>query len=68
MVSKELIVDERRPKFTRLALVAVVRCFLLWNCLQPKMRWKFRYSNCVQFLHCAGVDDGGIGGRLVASL
>ena len=66
MVEKEPIVDRRRPKFTRLVLVAAVRCFWLRNCLQSKMRWKFRDSNYVWFSHGVGLDDGVIGGRLVA--
>ena len=68
MVAKELIVDGRRPEFTRLVLVSTARCFWLRNCLQPKMRWIFRDSKCVQFLHGDGVNDGWIGGILVASL
>ena len=68
MAANEPIVDGIRPEFTRLELVSTVRCFLLRNYLQPKMRWRFRYSNCVRLSHGASVDDGGIGGRLVASL
>ena len=65
MEAKEPIVDGRRPDFTRLALVAAVRCFWLRNFLQSKMRWRFRDSNCVWFSHGAGVDDGRTGGKLV---
>ena len=68
IVAKEPIVDGRRPEFTILALVSVVRFFWLRNCLQPKMRWIFRYSYCFRFLHGSRVDEVGIGGILVASL
>ena len=68
MIAKEPIVDGIRPVFKRLVLVATVRCFLLQNFLQPKKRCIFRDSNCFQLSHGAGIDDGGIGGRLVASL
>ena len=68
MVAKEPMVDGRRPDFTRPALVAAVRCFWLRNCLQPKMQWRFRDSNWIQFSHGAGVYYGGIWGRLLASL
>ena len=62
IVENEPILDGRRPKFTKLSLVPVVICFLLRHCLQPKMWWIFKDSNCVRFLHGAGVDNGGIGG------
>ena len=68
IVEKEPIVDGIRPVFKILVLVAMVRCFLLQNFLQPKKRWIFRESNCFRLSHGAGIDDGGIGGRLVASL
>ena len=38
------------------------------NCLHPNMRWGFKDSNWVILSHDAGVDDGGIGGRLEVSL
>ena len=62
------MIDVSIPEFTRLALVAAVRCFLFLNFLQPKMRWIFKDSNWVLFSHGAGVDDGGIGGRLLTYL
>ena len=68
MVAKEPMVYERRPEFTRIELVAAVRWFWLRNCLHPNMRWRCRDSNWVQLSHGAGVDDGGIWGRLLASL
>ena len=68
IVAKEPIFDGRRPELTRLALVAAVRCLWLRNYLQPNMRWRLRDSNCVLFSHGAGVNEGWIGGRLVASL
>ena len=57
MISKEPIVDRKGTEFIRLAFVAAVRCFLLRNCLQPKMWWRFRDSDCVRFSRSAGVDD-----------
>ena len=68
MAAKEMIFDKRRTEFTRLALVAAARRFWLRNFLQPKMRWRFRDLNFVRILHGVGVDDEGIGGRLVASM
>ena len=68
IVAKEKIVDGRRSELTRLALVSAVRWFLLWNCLQPKMRWILRGSKCVIFSHGAGVYEGGIGRRLLEFL
>ena len=62
------MVDGSRPEFTKLALVAAVRCFWFLNCLQPNMQCRFKDSNWVLFSHGAGVEDGGIGGRLLASL
>ena len=62
------MVDGSRPEFTKLAFVAAVRCFWFLNCLHPNMRWRFKDSNWVLFSHGAGVDDGGIGGRLEAYL
>ena len=67
IVANKLIVDGRRPQFTRLALVSAVRCFLLRNCLQPKILWIFSDLNCVLFSHGAGVNKVGIGGILVMS-
>ena len=59
-MAKELMLDGIRPEFTILALVATVRCFLILNCLQPKMWWSFKDSKWVLLSHGAGVDDGGI--------
>ena len=47
VVEKEQIFDWRRPEFTRLALVAALRCFLLLNFLQPNMLMRFKDSDCV---------------------
>ena len=60
IVEKEPIVDGIITEFTKPALVAELRFFLLRKFLQLKMQWRFRDSNCVQLLHGAGVDDGGI--------
>ena len=68
IVTKEPMVDVSRPEFTKLALVAAVRCFWFLNFLQPKIRCRFKESNWVLFSHGAGVDDGGLGGRLLESL
>ena len=68
IVAKEPLVDGRRSELTRLALVAVVRFFLLRDYLQPKILWRFSESNCVLFVHGSGIDEGKIGGILVASL
>ena len=68
MVVKEPIVDGRIPDLTRLALVAAVRFFWLQNWRHPEILWRFSYSICVLFLHSAGVDEGGTGEILVASL
>ena len=68
IVAKELILDGRIHELTILALVSAVRCFWLRNFLQPKMQWRLRDLNCVLFSHGASVNEGGIGGRLVASL
>ena len=68
IVAKEMMVDGSRPEFTRIALVAAVRCFWFLNCPQPKMRCRFKESNWVLFSHGAGVDYGGIGGKLLAYL
>ena len=68
MVAKEPMFYGRIPEFTRLALVAAVRCFLFRNYLQPKMRWRFRDLKWVQLLHGVGVNDVGMGGRLLASI
>ena len=68
MVAKETIVDGRISELTRLAFFATMRCFLFRNFLQLKILWIFSDSNCVLFLHLAGVDEGGICIRLVAPL
>ena len=68
IVAKEPMVDGSRPEFTKLAFVAVVRCFWFLNCIHLKMLCIFKESNWVIFSHGAGVDDGEIGGRLLASL
>ena len=68
IVAKEPIVDGRISELTRLALVSAVRCFSLRNFLQPNIWWGLRYSKYFLFLHGYGVDEGEIGGRLVASL
>ena len=68
IVAKELMVDVSRPEFTKLAFVAAVRCFWFLNGLHPNMRWVIKDLNWVLFSHGAGVDYGGIGGRLKASL
>ena len=57
-----------RPEFTKLAFVAAVRCFWFLNFLHPKMWCRFKDSNWVIFSHGAGIGNGGIGGRLLASL
>ena len=62
------MVDGSRPEFTKLEFVAEVRCFWFMNFLHPNMQWRFKDSNCVLFSHGAGVDYGGIRGRLVVSL
>ena len=67
-MAKEPMVDGSRPEFTKLTFVAAVRCFWFLNFLQPKMRCRFKDSNWVIFSHGAGVEDDGIGGRLLASL
>ena len=66
IVAKERISDGSRPEFTKLAFVASVRCFWFLNCLHPNILWRFNDSNWVLFSHGAGVDNGGIGGRLEA--
>ena len=38
------------------------------NLQNPKILWRISDSNCVLFLHGASVDEGGTGGRLVASM
>ena len=68
IVAKETMVDGSRPEFTKLAFVAAVRCFWFLNCIHPNILWIFSDSNWILFSHGAGVDDGGIGGRLEASL
>ena len=68
MVANEPMVDGIRPEFTRLAFVASVRCFWFLNCLHLNILWRLNDSNWVLFSHGAGVDDGGIGGRLESSL
>ena len=68
IVAKEPILDGSRPDFTKLSLVDAVRCFWFLNCLQPNIRCIFKDSNWVLFSHGKGVNDEGIGGRLLASL
>ena len=68
IVSKEPMVDGSRPEVTKLAFIVAVRCFWLINGLHPNIMWRLNDSNWVLFSHGAGVDDGGIGGRLEASL
>ena len=68
IVAKELMVDGSTPDFTKLAFVAAVRCFWFMNFLHTKIRCIFKDSKWVLFSHGAGVNDGGIGGRLLASL
>ena len=68
MVAKEPMVDSRIPDLTILDLVAAVRCFLLHNLRHPKILYIFSDYNCVLFLYGAGDDEGGTGGRLIASL
>ena len=68
VVAKEPMVDGSRLDFTKLEFVAAVRCFWLLNILHPNMRWISKDSNWVLFSHGAGVDNGGIGGRLEKSL
>ena len=68
IVSKEPMVDGSRPEFTKFAFVAAVRCFWFLNSLHPNILWRFNDSNWVLLSHGAGVDNGGIGGRLEASL
>ena len=68
MVAKDPMFDRRRPELTIFLLVSAVRLFLLRNWQHPKILYRFSDSNCVIFLHGAGVDEGGIGRRLVASL
>ena len=68
ILAKEPMLDGSRPELTKLAFVAAVRCFWFLNCLHPNMRWIFKDSNWVILSHGAGVDDGGIGGRLEESL
>ena len=62
------MVDGSRPEFTKLAFVAAVRYFWFMNVLHLKMRCRFNDSNWVIFSHGAGVDNGMIGGRLLAYL
>ena len=62
------MVDGSIPEFTNLAFFAVVRCFWFLDCLHPNMRRRFKELEWVLLSHGAGVDDGDIGGRLVASL
>ena len=66
--AKEPMVYGIRPEFTKLAFVAAVRCFWFLNCLHPNILWRFNDSDWVILSHGAGVDDGGIGSRLEASL
>ena len=68
ILEKEPMVDGKRPEFTIIAFVAAVRLFWLRNFLQPKMRCRFRDLDWVWFLHGYGVDNIGIGGRLIESL
>ena len=57
IVAKELMVDVSRPDFTKLAIVAVVRCFWFLNFLHPNMRWRLKDSNWVLLSHSTGFDD-----------
>ena len=68
IVAKEPMVDGSIPEFTKLAFVAAVRWFWFLNYLHPKMMCRFKDLNWVIFSHCAGVNAGGIGGRLLVSL
>ena len=68
IVAKEPMVDGSRPELTRLAFVSAVICFWFLNFLQLKIRWIFKDSNWFLFSHGAGVDYGGIWGRMLASL
>ena len=68
IVAKETMVDGSRLEFTKLAFVAAVRCFWFLNCLHPNVQWIFKDLHWVLFLHGAGVDDGGIRGRLESYL
>ena len=68
IVAKDMIFDGIGLELKGLALVAAVRYFLLRNCLQPNMQWILRDSKCVLLSHGSGVDEGGIGRRLIASL
>ena len=66
IVAKEPMVDGSMPEFSKLAFVTAVRCFWFLNFLHLNIRWVFKESNLVLFSHGAGVDNGGIGGRLEA--
>ena len=68
IVAKEPMVDGIRPEFTKLEFVAAVRCFWFLNFLHLNMRWIFKDPKWVIFSHGTGVDDGGVWGRLEASL
>ena len=68
IVAKEPMLDGSIPELTRLEFFDAARFFLFLNLLQPKMRWRFKDSDWVLFSHGAGINDGGIGGRLLASL
>ena len=68
IVEKDPMVDGSRPEFTKLAFVSAVRYFWILNFLLPNTRWRFKDSNWVLLSYGAGVYDGGIGGRLLASL
>ena len=54
--------------FTKLAFVDAVRYFWFLNYLHPNILWRLNDSNWVLFSHGTGVDYGGIGDRLEASL
>ena len=67
-MAKKPMVDGSKTELTKMAFVAAVRCFWFLNFLHPKMRCRFNDSNWVIFSHGAGVDNGMIGGRLLAYL
>ena len=68
IVANYVMVEGIIPELMILALVDAVRCFWLRNRQHSKILCGFNDSNCFLFLHGVGVDDGGTGRRLVASL
>ena len=68
IVAKYPMVKGRKPELTRLALVAVVRWFLLQNRRHPNILCKFSDYNYVILMHGSDVNDVDTGKILVASL